>query len=273
MWLPWNGQVKNDLALVIIKSSFLLVRYLQSVADPGEGPGGIAHLPLPSLFLAQTEAQRAEKNFLDWAPHLSSGSGWPGPSPYLKVCSCIIYWCPVWRQGALVSIVLTVFAAVLVIKLLSINFNTESILQRTLKQFGPVDSKKWVKIEVKEHLSVHASHFAGVLSLKLDRSWDVFVLTPRHTLNELVLSLPINVTDGSNELCWIKGRDPFNQNSNQSDQEKWSTSKGGPVFSKLFQLDRTNPLSFGPKFPDILVEWITPKDRPVSAQLRTLIGH
>ena len=46
------------------------------------------------------------------------------------------------RNIAVVSIVLTVFAAVLVIKLLSINFNTESILQRTLKQFGPVASKK-----------------------------------------------------------------------------------------------------------------------------------
>ena len=58
-------------------------------------------------------------------------------------------------------------------------------------------------------------------------------------------------------LC--KGRDPFNQTSNRSDREKWSSSKGGPVFSKLFQLDRTNPLSFGPKFLEILVEWIMPK--------------
>ena len=52
------------------------------------------------------------------------------------------------------------------------------------------------------------------------------------------------------------GRDPFNQNSNRSDREKWSTSKGGPVFSK--RLDQTDPLSFGPKFPEILVEWIAP---------------
>ena len=37
-----------------------------------------------------------------------------------------------------------------------------------------------------------------------------------------------------------------------------TTSKGGPVFSKLFRLDRTDPLSFGPKFPEILVEWIAP---------------
>ena len=44
----------------------------------------------------------------------------------------------------------------------------------------------------------------------------------------------------------------------QLDREMWSTSKGGPVFSKLFQLDRTDPLSFGPKFPEILVEWIAP---------------
>ena len=52
----------------------------------------------------------------------------------------------------------------------------------------------------------------------------------------------------------------FNQNSNRSDREKRTTSKGGPVFSKLFRLDRTDPLSFGPKFPESLVEWIAPKD-------------
>ena len=51
----------------------------------------------------------------------------------------------------------------------------------------------------------------------------------------------------------FNGRDPFNQNSNRSDRENWSTSKGGPVFSKLFRLDRTDPLSFGPKFPEGLV--------------------
>ena len=54
------------------------------------------------------------------------------------------------------------------------------------------------------------------------------------------------------------GRDPFNQHSDRSDREKRTTSKGGPVFSKLFRLDRTDPLSFRPKFPEILVEWIAP---------------
>ena len=53
-------------------------------------------------------------------------------------------------------------------------------------------------------------------------------------------------------------RDPFNQNSDRSDREKWSTPKGGPVFWKPIRLDRTDPLSFGPKFPEILVEWIAP---------------
>ena len=40
------------------------------------GPGGGA-----LLFLDQTEAQRAEKNFFETAPppHFISGSGWPGP--------------------------------------------------------------------------------------------------------------------------------------------------------------------------------------------------
>ena len=55
-----------------------------------------------------------------------------------------------------------------------------------------------------------------------------------------------------------KGRDPFHQNSDRSDRKKRTTSKGGPVFSKLFRLDRTDPLSFGPKFPESLVEWIAP---------------
>ena len=59
------------------------------------------------------------------------------------------------------------------------------------------------------------------------------------------------------------GRDPFNQDSNRSDRENWSTSKGGPVFSKLFRLDRTDPLSFEPKFPEIEVEWISPMETSV----------
>ena len=64
------------------------------------------------------------------------------------------------------------------------------------------------------------------------------------------------------------GRDPFNQISNRSDREKWSTSKGGPVFSKLFPLDRTDPLSFGPKFPEILVQWIAPMSAAGSKSLK-----
>ena len=58
------------------------------------------------------------------------------------------------------------------------------------------------------------------------------------------------------------GRDPFNQNSDRSDREKRTTSKGGPVFSKLFRLDRTDPLRFGPKFPELLVEWMAPYNVP-----------
>ena len=38
----------------------------------------------------------------------------------------------------------------------------------------------------------------------------------------------------------------------------WSTSKGEPVFSKLFRLEGTDPLSFGPEFSEILVELIAP---------------
>ena len=65
----------------------------------------------------------------------------------------------------------------------------------------------------------------------------------------------------------LRGRDPFNQNSNRSDREKRTTSKGGPVFPKLFRLDRTDPLSFGPKFPESLVEWIAPRKYRPSYEL------
>ena len=64
------------------------------------------------------------------------------------------------------------------------------------------------------------------------------------------------------------GRDPFNQNSNRSDREKRTTSKGGPVFPKLFRLDRTDALSFGPKCPESLVEWIAPSVFPCSESKR-----
>ena len=56
---------------------------------------------------------------------------------------------------------------------------------------------------------------------------------------------PINFRIGT-FLHTNTGGNPFNQNSNRSDREKVSTSKGGPVFSKLFLLDRTDSLSFGP---------------------------
>ena len=72
------------------------------------------------------------------------------------------------------------------------------------------------------------------------------------------MSFPFNSLHRAAFANLESGRDLFNQNSNRSDREKWSTSKGGPVFSKLFRLDRTDPSSFGPKFPEILVERIAP---------------
>ena len=73
------------------------------------------------------------------------------------------------------------------------------------------------------------------------------------------LRVPTSLLTGCDTKVAL-GRDPLNQNSNRSDREKRTTSKGGPVFSKLFRLDRTDPLSFGPKFPESLVEWIAPLD-------------
>lgn len=57
----------------------------------------------------------------------------------------------------------------------------------------------------------------------------------------------------------FNGRDPFNQTSDWSDWEKWFTWKVEQFFRNIFQLDRADPLGFAPKFPEILIEWITPK--------------
>ena len=61
------------------------------------------------------------------------------------------------------------------------------------------------------------------------------------------------------DLKWI-GMVKWNGPSrlDRSNREKRSTSKGEPLFSKLFRLDLTDPFSFRPKFPEILVEWIAP---------------
>ena len=44
--------------------------------------------------------------------------------------------------------------------------------------------------------------------------------------------------------------------SDWSNQEKWSNSKGLPAFSRLFQLNQAYPFSFRPKYPEVLVELI-----------------
>ena len=46
----------------------------------------------------------------------------------------------------------------------------------------------------------------------------------------------------------VKWNGPFR--SGQPSREKWSTLKAGPIFSKLFRSDRTDPFSFRSKFPE-----------------------
>ena len=40
------------------------------------------------------------------------------------------------------------------------------------------------------------------------------------------------------------GRDPFNQNSNRSDRENWSTSNGGPIFFETFLVGPNRSIEF-----------------------------
>ena len=73
-----EGEIKITVALLLKKEDTIklnaskevnpLTSCTKGVADPGEGPGGTR---TPSLFLDQTEARRAEKNFL----HFNGGSG------------------------------------------------------------------------------------------------------------------------------------------------------------------------------------------------------
>ena len=57
----------------------LHVIFSSGVADPGEGPGGPAHLPPPPLYLDHSEAQRAKKFFFETGHPFISGSGQMGP--------------------------------------------------------------------------------------------------------------------------------------------------------------------------------------------------
>ena len=69
-----------------------------------------------------------------------------------------------------------------------------------------------------------------------------------------VISIFLHFVHGSNLTArswdweWVgmvKWNGPFQWD--RSNREKWPTSKGGPIFPKLFRLDRTDPFSFRPE--------------------------
>ena len=78
----------------------------------------------------------------------------------------------------------------------------------------------------------------------------------------------------SSELCficekqWKCGPDPFNQNSDRSDREKWSTSKGGPVFFRNFS-GWTEPIHWvlDRNFRKFWLNGLRPRKRPPSYAL------
>ena len=85
--------------------------------------------------------------------------------------------------------------------------------------------------------------------------WAYFVFTEafrkksvsKHVAIRIALATMIPVkqkkTCQTGSLLENTGRDPFNQNSNRSDREKWSTSKGGPVFRNFSGW--TEPIHWG----------------------------
>ena len=103
-------------------------------------------------------------------------------------------------------------------------------------------------------------YLKGFNSLLLSHLWKLYFIMDTHCV--FLGSYWWTVTAFSYCLLAALGNNyghyPLKQNSDRSNWEKWSTSKGWPVFSKRFWLDRTDPLSFGLKFLEILVEWIVP---------------
>ena len=101
---------------------------------------------------------------------------------------------------------------------------------------GIQKKKKTTTTTTTESLPENDSKYSSALTLE---SWSTFVGAPRHETTEpaYLLERTLYMTP---QIVYRKtnwrtncGRDPFKQNSNRSDREKWSTSKGGPVFSKL----------------------------------------
>ena len=71
-----------------------------------------------------------------------------------------------------------------------------------------------------------------------------------HSTNLVPRAFPLNGSPGDEVAIQPKFR-PVRLGK-EDHLKRWTS------FSKLFRLDRTDPLSFGPKFPEILVEWIAP---------------
>ena len=100
--------------------------------------------------------------------------------------------------------------------------------------------------------------------------WAYFVFTEafrkksvsKHVTIRIALATMIPVKQEKNLSDWLSPR----EHGARSIQPKFQPVRPGKVvhlkrwtrFSKLFRLDRTDPLRFGPKFPEILVERIAP---------------
>ena len=103
----------------------------------------------------------------------------------------------------------------------------------------------------------------NICSREINRLWKpstakTYTLLARYRKDtERYRKIPNSEVLGLKWAEMVKWNGPFR--SDRSNREKRSTSKGGPLFSKLFPLDLTDPFSFRPKFPEILVEWIAPR--------------
>ena len=84
----------------------------------------------------------------------------------------------------------------------------------------------------------------------------LLTITKATLINLIVFSSILNIDCTKKLDTGVKNRSSFsngmvNFGSDRSNQEKVSTSRSGLAFSNPFQLDRTDPFSFRPNFPEV----------------------
>ena len=127
----------------------------------------------------------------------------------------------------------------------SANLNSSSTRPHTCQHHTEITQSHTCAALIRLSTTTHKLLTFNTSQISSDNSEKLSLLTDTHLwtfLLHVLFKFP-DVESLGRQTSVDRGRDPFNQ-----------------FFSKLFRLDRTDPLNFGPKFPGMLVEWIAPPD-------------